>query len=378
MLGGLDYHSIAVAVKRALTAFQFGTAQIAANAINAVQLAGSALGFSLVNGTLVPSQNGTQLTVAIKTLAGADPSAADPVYVLFRNVTPGTGDYTVITLTTPTSIQTTVAGTFGVANAVPFRLWVVGFNDGGAFRLALINCLTTVAGAGAGRDVTAIFPLAGWGIASATQIGAGSVSSGVFYSAGAAVAAKAYATLGYLTYEAGLAAAGTFGVNHSRAELFSQNDPLPGQIIQVQRTDTGAAATGTTTIPDDDTIPQNTEGDQYMSQAITPSSAANILSVAILLYMANDVASAYVANTALFQDATANALKAIQALAAASSHRMCMSLNARLLASTTAATTFKVRAGGSTAGTTTFNGILGARKLGGVINSFIHVEELMA
>lgn len=367
MLGGLDYHSIAVAVKRALS----GLGQL----ITAVVLAPSAMGFSLTNGTLVASVNANILTVAVKTFAGNDPSASDPVYVLFRNATAGTGDYTVITLIAPTSITTAVGATFGVANGIPFRLWVVGFNDGGVFRLGLINCLSTVAGVGAGRDVTAIFPLAGWGIASSTQIGAGSVLAQTFYTAGAGVAAKAYATLGYLTYEAGLAVAGTFGIAASRVQLFSRNDPLPGQVIQTQRNDTGAVATGTTLIPADDTIPQNTEGDQYLSQAITPSSAANVLSWRSQLALASSVGNNIEA--ALFQDTTANALKSTLMTFGAASPTI-LTLDHLMLAATTVATTGKVRAGGSNAGTTTFNGNASARLYGGAYNSYLQVAEVMA
>lgn len=363
----------------AISTTQFLLVPIGSGSVSAARLAASAMGFSLINGTIVPSQNGTVLTVAIKTLAGADPSASDPVYVLFRNVTPGTGDYTVIALVAATSIATTVGGSFSVANNVPFRLWLVGFNDGGTCRLALINCLTTVANAGAGRDVTAIFPLSGWGIASATQIGAGSTSAGVFYSAGAAVAAKAYATLGYLTYEAGLAAAGTFGVNQSRAQLFSRNDPLPGQQIQLQRNQTGAVATGATAVPVDDTIPQNTEGEQYMSQAITPTSAANAIEVESCMYW---TATADNRNAhSIFQDATANALAvSIQRNDAANNATGPSVVRGNFLAGLSVTTTFKARAGNGTGGATvtTFNGQIGARFFGGAFASQMSVREIMA
>ncbi len=48
-------------------------------------------------------------------------------------------------------------------------------------------------------------------------------------------------------------------------------------VVQVVNTQDGAVATGTTVLPWDDTIPQNTEGDQYMSLSITPTNASNKL-----------------------------------------------------------------------------------------------------
>jgi hypothetical protein len=359
----------------AITTTQFLLVPIGSGSVSAARLASSSTGFSIVNGTLVPSNNATQLTIAIKTLAGNDPSASDPVYVLFRNVTAGTGDYAVITLTAATSIQTTVGGTFGVANSVSFRLWIVGFNDGGTFRLGLINCLTTVAGTGTGRDVTAIFPLAGWGIASSTQIGAGSTSASTFYTNGAAASSKAYTTIGYLTYESGVATAGTFTANPSRLQLFNRNsDPLPGQVVQVQRNDTGAVATGTTVIPNDDTIPQNTEGDQYMSQAFTPGSAANAMFIETTGYFSPAVAATI--GGALFQDAVANAI-AVSFVFGNNAVPVVASVKKSMLAATTSSITFKLRAGPLGATTITFNGVGGARVFGGVINSFIEAREVM-
>ena len=37
-----------------------------------------------------------------------------------------------------------------------------------------------------------------------------------------------------------------------------------GKLLQQVNFQSGAVATGTTIFPEDDTIPQNTEGDQYM------------------------------------------------------------------------------------------------------------------
>src|SRR5258708_5751039 len=54
------------------------------------------------------------------------------------------------------------------------------------------------------------------------------------------------------------------------------NPSWQGQMVaQVVNTETGAVATGTTTLPGAvDTIPTNTQGDQYMSLAITPTNTS--------------------------------------------------------------------------------------------------------
>lgn len=334
-------------------------------------------GFSMINGTFVASQNGSIMTLALKTFGGGDPAPGDPVYVMFRNPTAATGDYTLLPVVAATSITTTVAGTFGAANSVPFRLWIAGFNDASTFRLALINCLTTAAGAGTGRDATQLYPLGQFPIASATQIGAGSTSAGVFYSFGAAVASKAYAVLGYLAYESGLATAGTFNVNQTRLHLQKQNDPLPGAVLQYTEVQSGAMATGTTVLPVDDTIPQNTEGDQFLAAPpLTSTSAANVLEIEhVGNYSSN---SATYISVALFQDAVANALSVVAQERVNTTRLLQLNLTQRILAGVTTAVAIKARAGGDSAGTITFNGSAGARLFGGVAGSSLVVKEILA
>lgn len=329
------------------------------------------------NLSIALSVNASALTIAIKDRSGADPTAASPVSIPFRNATVATGDFSVLNVTAANSLVVSSGSTLGTANSVAFRVWIVAFNDAGTLRLGVINCLSTAAGAGVGRDVTAIFPLQGWGIASSTaEGGAGTADSAQTFYTGTAVSSKAYTVLGYATWESGLGTAGTWSAVPTRTQPFSPGVPLPGVTIQVQRNQTGASTTGTTTLPFDDTIPLNTEGDQYMSQAITPSSAANALRIDSQGHFSNSAATTRFA-MALFQDAAANALTAISNTIDTTQVDRIMSLNHLLLAATTSATTFKIRAGGATAGTTTFNGASSARVFGGVMNSSLTVAEIM-
>jgi hypothetical protein len=137
-----------------------------------------------------------------------------------------------------------------------------------------------------------------------------------------------------------------------------------------------SVASGTTTTPFDDTIPQNTEGNQFMSKTITPSSAANILETSHFGNYSSSVLGPYTI-VALFQDAIANALAAAMDVLNAADARTTQLRN-RQLAGGTAATTFKVRAGLSGAGTITFNGVTAARKMGGVLQSNLAITEIMA
>jgi hypothetical protein len=149
---------------------------------------------------------------------------------------------------------------------------------------------------------------------------------------------------------------------------------LSGDVVQVVNVQTGAMASGTTVLPFDDTIPQNTEGNEFMTLAITPTSATNVLLIEVT---ANVNASAvnYI-TAALFQDATADALAAVAAYQEGAGRATLMNFTHRMVSGTVAATTFKVRIGTGGAATLTFNGEAGARKLGGVMASSITITEI--
>lgn len=152
--------------------------------------------------------------------------------------------------------------------------------------------------------------------------------------------------------------------------------PAAAKLIQIVEYKTGAVATGTTAIPYDDTIPQNTEGTEFMTLAITPTSATNKLVIDIVLNHAVSVAS--VPAFALFQDTTANALAAWAVLNNDGTGTMQFVGHFDMVAGTTSPTTFKVRAGLDRAGTLAINGnSSGARKYGGVWYSAIQIMEVV-
>lgn len=149
-----------------------------------------------------------------------------------------------------------------------------------------------------------------------------------------------------------------------------------GSLVQSIANTTSAVSTGTTVIPYDDTIPQSTEGDQVLSQAITPQSATNIIEIAVVVYASISTQQHLIA--AIFQDATANALTAVAHHTAATNGGAVITMITRVVAGTTASTTFKVRVGTEGAGTTTINGASAARKFGAIGKSTITLREYKA
>src|SRR5262249_11893371 len=150
--------------------------------------------------------------------------------------------------------------------------------------------------------------------------------------------------------------------------------PLPGQVVQEVLNTDSATNSGTTLLPRDNTTPQNNEGTQFMTQAITPSSAANVLSIEWLLEISNG-ADGLMA-VALFQDSTTNALTTVSSQVPADQliHNMG---RYRTLAGTTSSTTFKLRAGSGSGGTQRFNSTSIGALYNGTLNSHLMVRELM-
>jgi hypothetical protein len=148
------------------------------------------------------------------------------------------------------------------------------------------------------------------------------------------------------------------------------------EVVQVVHTQTGAVSTTSTTIPFDDTIPQNTEGAEFMTLAITPTNTNNLLYIDVDIF-ATTTNSVFTI-VALFQDTTADALAATGSFQPTSTAGQAIHLRHKMTAGTTSATTFKVRLGPHAASTLTFNGQSGGRIFGGVAASTITITEVLA
>ena len=147
------------------------------------------------------------------------------------------------------------------------------------------------------------------------------------------------------------------------------------RLVQVVNVTDSAYATGTTVIVADDSIPQITEGVEYMTLAITPTNASNKLLIQVITNTSNSSGGA-TETLALFQDTTTAALACVTDSRGSHAHAIVnMTLNHYMIAGTTSATTFRVRVGYN-GGTNYFNGQNGARLFGGVYESSITISEI--
>lgn len=142
--------------------------------------------------------------------------------------------------------------------------------------------------------------------------------------------------------------------------------------LQIAYTQTAAYASGSTVLPYDDTIPQNTEGDEFMSVSITPKSTISLLRIDVITILNSN--STKTLGTALFQDSTASALASTFS-AVSSTFTTIQKLTHFMTAGTTSSTTFKIRCGSESGGNCYFNGNQNSRIYGGSAVSSIIITE---
>jgi len=167
--------------------------------------------------------------------------------------------------------------------------------------------------------------------------------------------------------------AGTLGVTGAvtLGTKLATTNLATGAVVQVKNFQTGDYDTGTTAIPYDTTIPQITEGKEFMTLNITPTSSSSKLRIEVLV---NGSATASDATVALFVGTTANALNCGTDFEG-NNIRQQFYVNHYMEAGSTSELTFRVRAGG-TSGTFYFNGNSGGGQMGGVLISSITITEI--
>ena len=148
-----------------------------------------------------------------------------------------------------------------------------------------------------------------------------------------------------------------------------------GKILQISNVLSPSFVTHSTGMPLDDTIPQKTEGAEYMTLAFTPHSATSHLKIDVVAIL--DGAGNETMQVALFQDDTAGALAAA-CFANNPTDVDTISFTHYMVSGTTSETTFKVRAGMHAGGAVALNSVAAGagQAFGGVAASSITITEI--
>lgn len=150
----------------------------------------------------------------------------------------------------------------------------------------------------------------------------------------------------------------------------------PGATIQVVYNQTAAVSTTTARL-NDDALPENTDGAQFLTQAITPKLATSLLIIEIFCGMSSTADCTM--NGAIFKDNIIPALRSAKIGGTSNGTPNNMQpfyLKHVMVAGTTDEITFKFRAGPGAPATLTFNGEGGAQMYGGTSIAGIIITEI--
>jgi hypothetical protein len=117
------------------------------------------------------------------------------------------------------------------------------------------------------------------------------------------------------------------------------------RILQTVFATSTASGSTSVTLPNDNTIPQNTEGAEYMTLTISPSSSASNLLLEFTGFVGSNAAST--GTVAFFRNSEVNALAATSVSFPAATHTENVTLRMLTTSTTTTALTFKIRYGGN-------------------------------
>ena len=304
------------------------------------------------------------LTFTLTAKDGTSLSTTNYGRIAFRNATLTTGQYTAISVTSALTVTISSGSTLGTINATIARIYLGAIDNGGTVELCAWNPLTTTGLVGFSESAVQTTTAEG---------GAGAAdSAGVVYST-TARSSKAFRILGYIEIQE--ATAGTWSTSPTVLQIMGPGVRRTGDTVQIRRTQTGETSGGTTVVPYDDTPPTSSEGTQFLSQAIVPTSTVNRLLLASLLNLSSTSADNRLVMW-FIQDAAGNALAASTTIEAASDVFSQASLFHEMAAGTTSSTTITARAGQAGAATIAVNGISAARKYGGNLSSFLEITEV--
>lgn len=307
---------------------------------------------------LAATVSGKALTVALKGADGNDPSATNPVRIPFRDETLITGTPNMRSVTGALSVVLASGGTLGFAAAETGRLYAWAIDNGGTVELALSRTAD-------------IFPESN--LVSTTAIGSGSDSSSVMYSTSSR-SNLACRCIGYVEITTG-AVAGEWDNAPSKIQIMGPGVKRTGDEVQTVETELfSVVPCGAIYL--DDTIPQNAEGTEVMTRAISITNVCNRTEVDALI----SGATSGTCGGAMFllKDSEANALRTMHFGNSYGSNQVNAALRHTIRGGLVGSVTFKIRAG-TNSNTLFVNGYYdGNRIFGGTVAAVLKLREVFA
>lgn len=148
-------------------------------------------------------------------------------------------------------------------------------------------------------------------------------------------------------------------------------------VAQFVEAETATYSTAGTAMPVDNSIPQNTEGDEILTVTITPKSSTSTLIINADVMVSETGVASYLFACAFFVDSTANAIAATAGTVATTDRVERLNFQHTLTAGSTSSRTYKLRCGGSSTTDIFINGDSSSRLFGGVAVSSLTVTEIL-
>lgn len=325
----------------------------------------TSLGAGFRNGTIDADVSANAIRIYFKTQDGENPTTSTPVTITRRHHNiDGVGTFNVnFTALVSTTIPSGATLGCGASEAVRIHIGAVR-NAGSSLELAAWTAAVSSSASIARYDPTAFVTTSSW---SATSDSAQTIYS---------TSTRTSQPLVYLGYieATSTSTAGVWSTVDKKVN-WEPGVPFPGDTVNYWITETGEFSSGTNTIATDDSIMQNTEGDQYMTRAVTFKSTINRYLALVKGQFTHSVDTASVIS-GLFVNATANAVSMSAGTAPQNAGDAPSTI--RNFGMTANTSSFALRAAGNLAGTVSFNGAAGARIFGGRCNSFLEIMEIHA
>lgn len=334
--------------------------------------------YGVHNAALTASVGANAITFALKTRAGADPSASDPVFVSYRNATLTTGPNVVQTITSALSMDVTAGATLGFSASEAGRIHVGIINNSGTPELCCWRAISTSAApTGTGYECTGLVRFTEAAVVSTTAMSNAADSALTLYSTSAR-SNVAMTYLGFIEITTG-GTAGNWGSSPTVVATWRPGMFRPGDEVQRRRVNQrtfSQSGAGAAQMPSDDTIPQLTEGASIGTQAFSSASVLNVHEIRVEANLSEN--SAEQVCLALFNQAQADALDATSVYCANTQQLRIELQHDRIAGSSSI--TYEARAGTNTAGAArlSINGIGAGRILGGVQTSYMTIREVWA
>lgn len=328
---------------------------------------GNTQNVGLVVTTASPVANAFTVRLVQRTLSTC--TEASPARISFRSGTQTSGDYAIVTATDSVTCTASVGSSFGFDPGEYGRIYIYAINANPGTANSVIELALAR---------RAIFDESRLQSTTA-EGGAGAADSDLVLYSTRARSNVPVRCIGFIDILSA-STAGNWATAPAVVQLMGFGTKRTGDIVQIITTQSNVYKTGTTTIPNDTTVPTSAEGDMYLWASITATSPVNRVIVDGQIMMTNTNTASPTLASALFYSTESNArtVTALKFDGTTGTGPSCMSFLYEDFATTTATRMWYVRSGASGAGTTYFNGNNSAVVYATATKSWLRITEVMA